>query len=111
MDKCDTEQLIWSDMLPKMEAIINLGDDMVVREGIVSPDSVGSQQEYYNMEKVRVEILVQYFEIIDELRDKTMDYIGGLHDLIDKLIGTNSGETIIMESTENLIRIFREYVM
>ncbi|KAH9291524.1 hypothetical protein KI387_043287, partial [Taxus chinensis] len=51
MDKFQAEKLMWTDMLPKMEAIKNLDDDLVAEEGIVSPDSVGSQHEYYNMEK------------------------------------------------------------
>ncbi|KAH9289223.1 hypothetical protein KI387_033340, partial [Taxus chinensis] len=51
MDKCKAEKLMWTDMLPKMEDIKNLDDDLVAEEGIVSPNSVGSQHEYYNMAK------------------------------------------------------------
>ncbi|KAH9294034.1 hypothetical protein KI387_040755, partial [Taxus chinensis] len=110
-DKCEAEKLMWTDMLPKMEAIKDLSDDLVVKEGIVSLEFVGNQQEYYEVAKVRVEILKKSVEILDELRDKTMEYIGGLHFMIEKLIGTDNGERIKMENMKNLIRLFRDYAL
>ncbi|KAH9304951.1 hypothetical protein KI387_009355, partial [Taxus chinensis] len=78
LDKCEPEWKMWSVMLPKLKAFTNLEDDLVVKEGIISTESVGNHHEYHEATKLRVEILINCVNILEEENDKAIEYIDSL---------------------------------
>ncbi|KAH9294087.1 hypothetical protein KI387_040709, partial [Taxus chinensis] len=78
IELCENEVFSWEGFFPKLEAITQLEEDLLEKEGIVPPEEKGTQYVMEDLARIRVETINQVkekLEIEKEWVEKTIDNI------------------------------------
>ncbi|KAH9293601.1 hypothetical protein KI387_041196, partial [Taxus chinensis] len=81
-EHCENELYYWEGILPKLDTINQLDEDLVEREGIVPPEEKGTQYAMEYLAKIRVEVVNQ----VKEKLEIEKDWVGKSIDTIDNMI-------------------------
>ncbi|KAH9292017.1 hypothetical protein KI387_042800, partial [Taxus chinensis] len=89
LNKCGDELYFWEGILPKMEALVQLDDQLVEDEQIVPPEERGIQHTYEGTIKLRVKTLKYIDEIILSKREKIAEHRDRLDEWLWKIVIEN----------------------